>query len=156
MADALATLHRHRGIRGSHDESRLTTRWSAAKPDLVAVPTVAQPPIKIKGRVLAQIADYDGLWSAMRGRVSELQLTMTELDGLSKCQDGYSAKILGPSQIKAFGKKSLGRMLGGTGTYLLLVEDVQATAKIKAIAKKRQRPLRPAPRLLSGPSNART
>jgi hypothetical protein len=139
MADALTQSYR--GIRGSHDEHRLTTRWSAKpKPE---VATAAPPPPAIKGRALAQVTDYDGLWLAMRGRISELQLTMLELDGLSEAADGYSAKILGPSQTKSFGKKSLGRMLRGTGTYLVLVENAQATAKIKAMAKKRSRPLRP-------------
>jgi hypothetical protein len=104
MADALAQSYR--GIRGSHDEHRLTTRWSAKpKPE---VATAAPPPIAIKGRALAQVTDYDGLWLAMRGRVSELQITMLELDGLSEACDGYSAKILGPSQSKSLGKKIFG------------------------------------------------
>jgi hypothetical protein len=134
MADAFATIPSYRG---SYDELALTARWPSAKPK-PEVPTAALPPIAIKGRVLAQVTDYQALWNAMRGRVAELQITMLELDGLSKAQDGYSAKILGPSQSKSLGKKSLGRMLRGTGTFLVLVEDVQATLKIKAIAKKRR------------------
>jgi hypothetical protein len=149
MADALSPSYR-----GSYDELALTARWSSAKKPKPEVATAALPPIAIKGRVLAQVTEYQALWNAMRGRVAELQITMLELDGISGAADGYSAKILGPSQIKAFGKKSLGRMLRGTGTYLVLVEDAQATAKIKALAKKRQRPLRPPPRLLTGPARS--
>jgi hypothetical protein len=143
MADALATIPIYRGSRGGYDESQLTARWSSAKKPKPEVTTAAPPPIAVKGRVLAQVTDYQGLLSAMRGRVSELKITMLELDGLSEAQDGYSAKILGPAQTKSFGAKSLGRMLGGTGTYLLLVEDPQAAAKINAIANKRRRPVRP-------------
>jgi hypothetical protein len=148
MAEALVPNYR-----GSYDELALTARWSSAKPK-PEVPAAAPPPIAIKGRVLAQVTEYQELWSAMKGRVSELQITMLELDGLSEAADGYSAKILGPSQTKSFGKKSLGRMLRGTGTFLVLVEDAQATAKIKAIAKKRRRPIRPTPRLLTGPAGS--
>ena len=80
--------------------------------------------------------------ASVRARADELQITRLELDGLSKMQDGYSSKILGPSRIKTLGTKSLGGILGGTGTYLILVEDAEATAKIMARAKKRRLPLR--------------
>jgi hypothetical protein len=143
MADALATTPAYRGSRGSHDERQLTARWTSAKKPKSEVTIAAPPAIAVKGRVIAQVTDYQALWNAMRGRVAELRITMLELDGLSEACDGYSAKILGPSQLKSFGKKSLGRMLTGTGTYLLLVEDPKATAKIKEIAKTRRRPVRP-------------
>jgi hypothetical protein len=113
-----------------------------AAPKPVAVPAIVRPPIPINGRVLARIDDYNGMCRAFRARTDELQITRLELDYLSKLQDGYTAKILGPSQIKSLGKKSLGGILRGTGTYLILVEDAQATAKIMASCKKRERPIR--------------
>jgi hypothetical protein len=138
MSDAIAAVSANRGIRGSHDERRLTAHWPTIKPAPVA--TVAPPAIKIEGRVLAKFADYDGLWGAVRARADEMGITRLELDFHAKLQDGYSAKILGPSKIKSMGTKSLGGILGGTGTYLVLVEDSQATAKIVARAKKRKQP----------------
>jgi hypothetical protein len=122
--------------RGSYDERRLTARWTADKP--VEVAPVAQPAIEIKGRVLARVDDYNEMCGAFRARSDELQITRLELDYLSKLQDGYSSKILGPSQIKSLGKKSLGGILRGTGTYLVLVEDAAATASILARAKPRK------------------
>jgi hypothetical protein len=147
MAEALAPSYR-----GSYDELALTARWPSAKPK-PEVPTAALPPIAIKGRVLAQITDYDGLWSAMRGRVDELRITREELDYLSGNQDGYSGKLLGPAQVKKFGKQSLGKTLRGTGCYLVLVEDPEQTEKMMARAKRRKLPLRPTPRFLNGASS---
>jgi hypothetical protein len=55
---------------------------------------------------------------------------------------GYSGKLLGAAQVKKFGKHSLGMTLGATCCKLVLVEDPEATAKMMARAKKRQRPIR--------------
>jgi hypothetical protein len=113
-----------------------------AAPKPVAVPAIVRPSIPINGRVLAKFADYDGMWGALRGRVDEMGLTREELDHLSGNQPGYSGKLLGPRQVKKFGKHSLGNTLGATATYLVLVEDPVQTAKIIARCKKRVRALR--------------
>jgi hypothetical protein len=153
MSDAIAAVPpAHRGIRGSHDERRLTAHWPTIKPAPAA--TAAPPPIKIKGRVLAEFADYDGQWAAIRARVDAMGITRHELDHLSGMQEGYSGKVLGPAQIKKFGKYSLGATLGGIGCKLLLVEDPDATAKIMARAQKRKLPLLQL-KLLPAPDPAR-
>jgi hypothetical protein len=59
-------------------------------------------------------------------------VTREELDHLSGLQPGYSTKLLTRTHIKRFGKVSLGPMLGATGCKLLLVEDTEATARIRA------------------------
>jgi hypothetical protein len=46
-------------------------------------------------------------------------------------------KQLGPERVKAFGKVTLGPTLGAIGCKLLLVEDAEATAKIRARARTR-------------------
>jgi hypothetical protein len=154
MTDALASVSAHRGIRGSHDERRLTTRWPTTTKPAPEAATAAPPPIKIKGRVLAEFADYDGLWSSVRVRADELELTRAELDYQSGLQEGYSAKVLGPSKIKKFGTLSLGGILGALGCRLVLIEDAAATAEIMKRCKKRRMPLQ-RPKLLPAPSQTR-
>jgi hypothetical protein len=132
MSDALATTPVYRGSRGSHDENALTARRSRAKPKRVVVAPV-QPSIEIRGRVLAIMADYDGVWKAIRDRVDAMQITRETLNGMAKLQDGYMGKLLGGAQGKRFGKLSLGKTLGAIGCDLALIEDEIQTAKIRAI-----------------------
>jgi len=135
MSDAIAAVPpAHRGIRGSHDERRLTARWPSTKPAPEAA-TVAPPPIKIKGRVLARIKDYDGLWAAVRGRYDSMGITRMGGDTLSNLPDGYTGKLLGEAQVRKIGLHSLERVLEGTGCFLVLVEDPEASAKVLATAK---------------------
>jgi hypothetical protein len=138
MSD-VATIHNDRG---SHDERKLTAHWPTKPAPEVAI--TAPPAIKIKGRVLAEFADYNGLQQGIRGRVDAMEMTREELDHQSGNQPGYSGKLLGPKQVKKFGIVSLGNTLGGIGCKLLLVEDPEQTAKIMARCKLRERPLRPA------------
>jgi hypothetical protein len=98
-------------------------------------PAIDQPSIEISGRALAIIADYDGLWGAIRDRVDAMQITRETLNGMAKLQDGYIGKLLGGAQRKKFGKRSLGKTLGAIGCDLALIEDEIQTAKIRAIDK---------------------
>jgi hypothetical protein len=141
MTDALATVSTNRGIRGSHDERRLTARRSASKPALIEVAAVVPAPIEVTGRVLAEFVDYDGLWGSLRTRVDAMGITREELDRLTGLADRYCSKILGPSKVRKLGKHSLGPMLGAVCCKLVLVEDPVATAKMMARAKKRKIPL---------------
>jgi len=84
----------------------------------------------------------DALWRAFRTRVDAMKITRLELDHLSGLQEGCSGKLLGAAQVKNFGRHSLGMTLGATCCKLVLVEDPEATAKMMARAKKRQRPIR--------------
>jgi hypothetical protein len=133
MADAIATVSDHRGARGSYDERRLTTRWPSAKPG-PEVATAAPPPIKIKGRVLARIENYDALWNAVRSRYDAMGITRMGADTLY-LPDGYTGKLLGAAQVRKIGLHSLERVLEGTGCFLVLVEDPEASAKVLATAK---------------------
>jgi hypothetical protein len=103
------------------------------RPSPRVAPTIDQPSLEINGRVLAIIADYDGLWSAVRERVDDLNLTRLELDYLSGAQSGYHSKLLCGAQIKKFGRRSLGDTLGAIGCELALIEDEILTVKIRAI-----------------------
>jgi hypothetical protein len=87
--------------------------------------------VRLRG---CSISDYGSLQKAVRARVDEMGLTRLELDHLSGNQEGYSGKLLGPEQVKKFGKYSLGSTLGALGSYLALVADPEQAAKLKAIA----------------------
>ena len=90
------------------------------------------------------IADYDAFVDAIRERVDEMGMTRLELDHQAGMQEGYSGKILGPKHVKIFGMKSLGDTLGAIGCKLLLVEDSEQTAKMRARITPRQHPVRQA------------
>jgi len=49
--------------------------------------------------------------------------------------DGYTGKLLGAAQVRKIGLHSLERVLEGTGCFLVLVEDPEASAKVLATAK---------------------
>jgi hypothetical protein len=139
MSDANAAVSAHRGIRGSHDQRRLTAHWPASKPAPEVAPA-APIQIEITGRALAEIFDYNDLWRSVRDRVEAMGISRLEFDHLTGLQDGYSGKLLGEAQRRRFGKESLGATLGGIGCRLVLVEDSAATAKIMARVKKRKLP----------------
>jgi hypothetical protein len=103
------------------------------RPSPRVAPAIDQPSIEINGRALAIIADYDGLWGAIRARVDAMQITRETLNGMANLQDGYMGKLLGGAQGKKFGKRSLGATLGAIGCDLALIEDEIQTAKIRAI-----------------------
>jgi hypothetical protein len=96
-------------------------------------PAIDQPSIEINGRPLAIIADYDGLWAAIRARVAALQITRETLNGMANLQDGYIGKLLGGAQVKKFGKQSLGKTLEAIGCDLALIEDEIQAAKVRVI-----------------------
>lgn len=51
-----------------------------------------------------------------------------------KYQSGYSGKVLGPKQVKKFGKQSLGSTVGGLGCYFALVDDPEQSEKLRIVA----------------------
>jgi hypothetical protein len=155
MADALATLaddqpahHRRHHDRGYGVSVNLThakvardpkppaprpARAKPKQPRRQVAPAIDQPSIEINGRPLAIIADYDGLWKAIRDRVAAMKITRLELDYLSGAQSGYHSKLLCGAQIKKFGRRSLGDTLGAIGCELALIEDEIQVAKIRGI-----------------------
>jgi len=83
------------------------------------------------------IASYDELVAAIRDRIDELNISRNEIDRQAGLSSGHSGKLLGAKQAKRFGSVSLGPMLGAVGCKLLLVEDPDQTAKIRARAEPR-------------------
>jgi hypothetical protein len=109
---------------------QLPVAFKPAPAEVVEVAAIVPAPIAIHGRVLAKFSDYNGLHRAIAARAAELQLTRHELDHLSGNLDGYSAKVLAPTQYRKFGPVSLGNTVGALGCYLLLIEDETETRKL--------------------------
>jgi hypothetical protein len=59
-------------------------------------------------RVIAEFSDYDQMITALRLRAAELNLSGETLDIVSGLPSRYSAKLLGPHQIRRLGATSLG------------------------------------------------
>jgi hypothetical protein len=76
------------------------------------------------------VHDYDELVAAMRARANELNVSRATIDDVSGLQSGYAAKLLANPPIKSFGAVSLGPMLGALGVSLVMVEDVEALARV--------------------------
>jgi hypothetical protein len=124
--------------RGSHDERRLTARWSTIK----QVPKAAPVPLEMVYRV---VLDLEGLRDAFADRIVDLDVPMTEVDAVGGMTRGNCQKLLVKSDAKwsrSFGWKTLGAMLKGTGLQLVLIEDAERFAPIKAqmVQRKSKRP----------------
>jgi hypothetical protein len=89
-------------------------------------------------RVIATVDDYHGFVAALRTRIAELGTTCTAVDELAGIPDGYLSKCLVPTKdidpmltARAFGRHSLGPILGALGLKLAVIVDEEATAKIR-------------------------
>jgi hypothetical protein len=88
-------------------------------------------------RVIAEVCDYQGLAATIRARCAELGTTFRAVDELAGIPDGYLSKCVVPTNVdaairmRAFGRHSLGPVLGALGLKLLVVEDAEALAKVK-------------------------
>jgi hypothetical protein len=145
MSDASAAVSAHRGIRGSHDERRLTTHWTASKP----APKVATAAPLAPEMIYRVVMDLEALQDAFAERIEDLDVSLTEIDSVTGMTRGNAQKLLSKSDAKwarEFGWKSLGKMLRGTGLKLvLIVDDDERFAPVLAqmtrrSAKKRKQP----------------
>lgn len=83
-------------------------------------------------RQIAVVRSYDELIAALRARASELAISRETIDAVSGLQSGYSGKLLAAVPIKGLGKTSLGPMLGALGLSLVVVEDLEMLARVRA------------------------
>jgi hypothetical protein len=77
-------------------------------------------------RQLAEATDYNGLIAAIRNRADELQVAGETIDEVAGLPARYSAKLLGPNQVRRIGAVSLGPLLGALALKLIIVEDEDA------------------------------
>jgi hypothetical protein len=88
-------------------------------------------------RQLAEATDYDGLIGAFRNRAAELQVAGETIDEVAGLPARYSAKLLGPNQVRRIGAVSLGPLLGALALKLIIVEDEDALRQYGSRLKRR-------------------
>jgi hypothetical protein len=78
-----------------------------------------------------ECTSYAQLLDVLRARKNELNISFETLDALSGLQNGYSAKLIGPSVTRRLGEVSLGCLLGALCLKLTVQPDPVALARIK-------------------------
>jgi hypothetical protein len=90
-------------------------------------------------RPLATIRSYEELVAALRERAETLAVSGATLDEVCGFSERYASKVLGLHPGRALGPMSLTGLLGGLGAVLILCEDEDALARVRARLVKRQR-----------------
>jgi hypothetical protein len=89
------------------------------------------------GRTLAAFYDYDGLLAAIRQRVRELQIKGEAFDHFAGLPDGYLSKLIGERPVRRIGMTSLGPLFAALGIRCILIEDPEATERLRKQLKPR-------------------
>jgi hypothetical protein len=82
-------------------------------------------------RVLAEFTDYDGMLAAVRARVAELQVNGERFDEFAGLPRGYLSKLIGARPVRRIAMTSMGPVMNGLGLRLLVIENQEATARLK-------------------------
>ena len=82
-------------------------------------------------KVIADVVSYDEMLAALRSRVAELQVNGERFDEYAGLPRGYLSKLIGAKPIRRIGATSFAPVLAGLGLRLLIVEDQEATARLK-------------------------
>lgn len=91
-------------------------------------------------KVLGTARSYGELHAAFRALADERRLTRQTIDAAAGFPSGYASKLLSTTQMKAFGRSSLGPLLAVLGAKIVLVEDPETKARITDSLDKRERP----------------
>jgi len=82
-------------------------------------------------RVIADVSSYEQMLAALRARINELQISGERFDEYSGLPRGYLSKLTGANPIRRLGMTSFAPVLAGLGLRLLVIEDEQATLRLK-------------------------
>ena len=100
--------------------------------------TVAPPgsndprePVMPAPRVIADVSSYEQMLAALRDRVNELQVNGERFDEYCGLPKGYLSKLIGIKPIRRLGMTSFAPVLAGLGLRLLVIEDQEATERLK-------------------------
>jgi hypothetical protein len=86
----------------------------------------ASPP-----RIIADVSSYEALLGALRERVTELKVCGERFDHFAGLPRGYLSKLVGAHPIRRLGMTSFAPVLAGLGLRCLLIEDQEATERLK-------------------------
>ena len=82
-------------------------------------------------RVIAEVNSYGQMLAALRARVNELQINGERFDEYAGLPRGYLSKLIGAKPIRRLGMTSFAPVLAGLGLRLLIIEDQEATERLK-------------------------
>ena len=99
-------------------------------------------------RILGEFSDYDEMMSVLRARQAELNLSGETIDAVSGLPSRYSAKLLGPNQIRRLGATSLAPFFGALAVRGVLVEDRAALARLRKTTPRNLSYVRSAPSIV--------
>lgn len=85
----------------------------------------------MSGRQLAEFSDYAGMLAAIRNRVNELQIAGEAFDQFAGLPDGYLSKLIGERPVRRIGMTSMGPLFQALGVTCVMIEDPQATRRLK-------------------------
>lgn len=83
-------------------------------------------------RRLAIVVDYASLVDGLMARKAELGMSNATLDEIAGLTPGHAGKLLAPASPKVLGQMSFGLMLQALGLKVWLVEDEEATARLRS------------------------
>jgi hypothetical protein len=89
-------------------------------------------------KLLAQAIDYESLREGLRARAAELGITRQTIDHVGRLPDGHAGGLLAENSARTFGIRSLGKLLKALGVRLLLVEDLETTARTARLMGRRR------------------
>jgi hypothetical protein len=89
-------------------------------------------------RVIATVSSYEQMVDALRQRVNELQIHGTRFDEFAGLPCGYLSKLIGKSPVRRIGMQSFAPLLAGLGLRLLVIEDQDATERLKRLPPRNQ------------------
>jgi hypothetical protein len=81
--------------------------------------------------VIADVISYDEMLAALRARINELQINGERFDEFAGLPRGYLSKLVGARPIRRLGMTSFEPVLAGLGLRLLVIEDPDATKRLK-------------------------
>jgi hypothetical protein len=81
--------------------------------------------------VIADVSSYEQMLAALRSRVNELQINGERFDEYSGLPRGYLSKLIGAKPVRRLGMTSFAPVLAGLGLRLLIIENQDATERLK-------------------------
>ena len=85
----------------------------------------------VPGEPIAIVTDYIGLQRVMRERLDALKMSRLVFEEIADLNEGHASKMLRDPPAKNMGITTLGKLLGGLGLKLLVVEDAEQTAQLR-------------------------
>jgi hypothetical protein len=91
----------------------------------------------MKGRIVAEFSDYDGLLVALRARVNEFAINGERFDEFAGLPKGYLSKLIGARPVRRIGLTSMGPLFDALGIRCVMIENPVALARLKSRLKPR-------------------